>query len=102
MTLIESEEIERLAVGWGIRLESGDTRRNLTTKGIRLDGLIGKRFRIGPVVCFAVRHCEPCTYLEQLLDTEMIYPLVHRAGIRVEILEGGLISLGDLTELVAD
>ncbi len=95
LTLIEQEEIDRMAIDWGLPLAPGETRRNLTTTGIRLDNLIGKRFAIGPVICLAVRHCEPCTWLEGLLDREIIYPLVHRAGIRVEILAGGPIAVGD-------
>ena len=102
LTLIEQEEIDRLATEWGLPLAPGETRRNVTTTGIRLDALIGKRFAIGPVVCLAVRHCEPCTYLEQLLDREIIYPLVHRAGIRVEIHEGGPIAVGDPVVLLDD
>jgi len=95
LSLIEQEEIDRLATSWGLALAPGETRRNITTRGIRLDSLLGRRFQIGAVTCFAVRHCEPCTYLEQLLGREIIYPLVHRAGIRVEILEGGVIAVGD-------
>lgn len=95
LTLIEQEEIDRLGAEWGLPLAPGETRRNITTRGIRLDSLIGKRFQIGQVVCRAVRRCEPCTWLEELLGREIIYPLVHRAGIRVEILVGGPIALGD-------
>lgn len=102
LTLVEQEEIDRMATEWGLPLAPGETRRNLTTKGIRLDGLIGNRFAIGPVICLAVRHCEPCTYLEQLLCREVIYPLVHRAGIRVEILQGGPIAVGDPIVLLED
>ena len=95
LSLIEQEEIDRLRVSWGLALDPGETRRNITTEGIRLDDLLGRQFRIGEAICYGVRHCEPCTYLEQLLGREIIYPLVHRAGIRVEILAGGLISTGD-------
>jgi MOSC domain-containing protein YiiM len=100
LTLIESEEIERLWVEQGIWLEPGATRRNITTTGIRLDTFIGRRFAIGPVVCEATRRCEPCTYLEQLIHEEVLYDLVHRAGIRVRILAGGTISVGDEIRLL--
>jgi MOSC domain-containing protein YiiM len=102
LTLIEQEEIDRLAAAWGLPLAPGESRRNLTTRGVRLDTLLVRRFRIGPVVCLAARRCEPCTYLEQLIGREIIYPLVHRAGIRVEVLKGGVIAVGDPVELVAD
>jgi len=102
LSIIEQEEIDRLASSWGLALAPGESRRNLTTQGVRLDSLLGKRFRVGPVLCYGVRHCEPCTYLEQLLGREIIYPLVHRSGIRVEILEGGSIAIGDSVVLLGD
>lgn len=98
LTLIEDEEVESIAAQHGLDLPRGATRRNLTTRGIRLDGLIGRHFRIGQVTCRAVRRCEPCTYLDGLLDQRALEALVHRAGIRVEILSGGPISIGDAVE----
>ena len=95
LTLIEAEEIETLARVHGIALAPGASRRNMTTRGIRLDDLIGRRFRLGGAVCRAVRRCEPCSYLEGLLGQQVLYHLVHRAGIRVEILETGRVSVGD-------
>jgi MOSC domain-containing protein YiiM len=102
LTLVESEEIDRLGVEQGIWLDPGQTRRNITTAGIRLDSLLGRRFSIGPVICRATRRSEPCTYLEQLIDRELIYALAHRAGVRVEILEGGVIAVGDPIRLLDD
>jgi MOSC domain-containing protein YiiM len=95
LTLIEDEEVERVAAQHGLDLPRGATRRNLTTRGIRLDELIGRRFRIGAVACIGVRRCEPCTYLDGLLGQEALEALVHRAGIRAEIVTGGSISVGD-------
>jgi MOSC domain-containing protein YiiM len=100
LTLIANEEFLRLGNEQGIWLEPGATRRNITTTGIELDSLIGRRFAIGPVVCQATRRCEPCTYLEELIGEEVLYALVHRAGIRVQILEGGTISVGDPVRLL--
>ncbi len=99
LTLIEREVLEELEASHRFGLGPGDTRRNVTTSGIRLDQLIGRQFRIGDVVCQAVRRCEPCSYLEGLLDREVLYPLVHRAGIRVEIVESGTMAVGDPIEL---
>ena len=99
VTLIEAEEIQALFGRAGIRLAPGDTRRNVTTRGIALNELVGRRFRIGSVVCEGTRLCEPCQYLTDLLGTPVLEPLVHRAGLRARILEGGEISTGD--ELVA-
>ena len=100
ITLIESEEIEALAAGSGIALAPGETRRNVTTRGIRLNELVGRRFRIGLVECEGTRLCEPCQYLTDLLGKPILAPLVHRAGLRARILSDGEISLGD--EVVVD
>lgn len=102
LTLIEAEEMERVASEHGLDLSPGSTRRNLTTRGVRLDQLLGRRFRIGTVTCLAVRRCEPCTYLDGLLGQEALPALVHRAGIRAEVLTTGTISVGDRVELMSD
>jgi len=95
LTLVEAEEIERLALDFGIELASGETRRNVTTRGIRLNDLVGRRFRVGDTVCEAVRLCEPCTYLEGLTGKPVREPMRHRAGIRADIVESGTIAVGD-------
>lgn len=95
VTLIEAEQIEGLALRAAIELAPGETRRNVTTRGIRLNGLVGRRFRIGSVECEGTRLCEPCQYLTDLLGKPVLEPLVHRAGLRARILTGGEIALGD-------
>ena len=95
ITLIEADEIEGLAARAAIELAPGETRRNVTTRGIRLNDLVGRRFRIGPVECEATRLCEPCQYLTDLLGKPILEPLVHRAGLRARILTDGEIALGD-------
>jgi MOSC domain-containing protein YiiM len=99
VTLVEAEEIGRLASEHGIVLGPGETRRNVTTRGIRLNALVGRRFRIGAVVCEGTRLCEPCQYLTDLLGRPVLGPLVHRAGLRARILSEGEIAVGD--EVVA-
>jgi MOSC domain-containing protein YiiM len=99
VTLIEAEEIEALATGPGIVLAPGETRRNVTTRGIRLNELVGRRFRIGGVECEGTRLCEPCQYLTDLLGKPVLAPLAHRAGLRARILTDGELALGD--EVVA-
>jgi MOSC domain-containing protein YiiM len=96
VTLVEAEEIERLADVFAISLEAGATRRNVTTRGIRLNELVGRRFRIGGVECLGTRLCEPCQYLTDLLGEPVLEPLVHRAGVRARILTDGEIALGDV------
>jgi MOSC domain-containing protein YiiM len=99
VTLIEVEELEVLEKELGIVLAPGETRRNVTTRGIRLNDLLGRRFRIGDVECEGTRLCEPCQYLTDLLGKPVLAPLVHRAGLRARILTGGEIAPGD--EVVA-
>jgi MOSC domain-containing protein YiiM len=89
LTLIEAEVVEALD------LKVGEARRNLTIRGIELNPLVGKRFRIGSVLCLGVRLCEPCQYLEDLLAKPVLNPLAHRGGLRAEILEDGEIHVGD-------
>jgi MOSC domain-containing protein YiiM len=100
VTLIEAEEIEALAERAGVVLGGGQTRRNLTTRGIRLNELVGRRFRIGAVECEGTRLCEPCQYLTDLLRKPVLDPLVNRAGLRARILGDGEIALGDEVAVV--
>jgi MOSC domain-containing protein YiiM len=95
LTLIESEEIERLATQHDIHLAPGESRRNVTTRGIRLNALVGQRFFIGAVACEGMQLCEPCQYLVDLLGKPVLGPLVHRAGLTARILTDGEIAVGD-------
>jgi MOSC domain-containing protein YiiM len=94
ITLIEAEVMEDLAATDGIVLAPGETRRNVTTRGIRLNELVGRRFRVGDVVCEGTRLCEPCQHLTDTLGKPILRPLVHRAGLRAHIVEGGEIAVG--------
>ena len=89
LTLVEAENVE--AVG----LAPGETRRQVTTRGVRLNDLVGKRFRVGEVECYGVELCEPCTHLQSLTRPGIIKELTHRAGINADILTDGTISVGD-------
>ncbi len=64
-------------------------------RGVDLDGLIGREFRIGSLRCVGIRLAEPCTYLEGLVGRPVIRALSHKAGLRVDILESGEIAVGD-------
>ena len=89
LTLVEAEEVERVG------LPPGGTRRQLTTRGVRLNELVGKRFRVGEVECYGVELCEPCKHLESMTRPGIIKDLTHRAGINADILTDGTISVGD-------
>lgn len=94
LTLVEAEAIEAVLID-GIRLAPGEIRRNLMTRGIRLNELVGRRFRVGEVECYGVSLCEPCAYLAGLVGQPLIKPLTHRAGLRADILSDGEIAVGD-------
>jgi MOSC domain-containing protein YiiM len=89
LTLVEAENVE------SADLAPGETRRQVTTRGIRLDDLVGKRFRVGEVECYGVELCEPCKHLQSLTRPGIIKELAHRAGINADILTDGTISVGD-------
>jgi hypothetical protein len=89
LTLVE-EEVVRDA-----DLPEGATRRQLTVRGVRLNDLVGKRFRVGAVECYGVKLCEPCGHLQSLTRPGIVQDLTHRAGINADILADGTISIGD-------
>lgn len=94
LTLVEAEALEELTAS-GVELAPADARRNIVVRGISLDGLIGKSFRIGDVECFGQRRCEPCAHLERLTQPGVLRGLVHRGGLRADIISGGEIQVGD-------
>ena len=89
LTLVEEEVVA------DVGLPPGGTRRQLTVRGVRLNDLVGKRFRVGDVECYGVELCEPCSHLESLTRPGIIQELAHRAGINADILTDGTISVGD-------
>jgi MOSC domain-containing protein YiiM len=99
LTLIEAEEVEDLARNFGIELAPGESRRNVTTRGIRLNELVGKEFWIGEVLVRGARLCEPCTHLVALTKKPLLEPLLHRAGLRADLVSSGRITVGDRIEV---
>jgi MOSC domain-containing protein YiiM len=95
LTLIEAEALEALEAEHGIELDGASSRRNVLTRGVRLNDLVGKRFRVGELECRGVELCEPCSHLEQMTRPGVIKGLVHRAGLNAEILRGGELRPGD-------
>ena len=88
LTLVEAEVLEELGIG------AEAARRNLVTRGIDLNALVGRRFTVGEVECVARRLCEPCAHLERL-SPGTLRPLVHRGGLRADLLGDGTIRVGD-------
>jgi hypothetical protein len=89
LTLVEGEVLDEIGLSWE------GARRNIVTTGISLNALVGKRFQLGPVECVGRRLAEPCAHLEKLARPGLLRPLVHRGGLRADILSGGTISIGD-------
>jgi MOSC domain-containing protein YiiM len=83
-------------------LTPNEHRRNLVTRGIDLNGLVGLDFSVGMVPCRGMRLCEPCTVVQRYAARPILRALVHRGGIRADILEDGLIQLGDQVTAEAD
>jgi len=89
LTLVQDEVLAGIDLPWE------QARRNIVTRGIDLNQLVGRRFTIGPVECVGRRLAEPCSHLERLSRPGILRPLVHRGGLRADILTGGRIAVGD-------
>ena len=95
LTLIAAEALEGLEADTGIALTAAESRRNVLTRGIDVNALVGKRFRIGDVECRGVELCEPCSHLEGVTYPGVLKGLVHRGGLNADILTDGEIAVGD-------
>lgn len=106
VTLIEQEALDALErndpplQGGSIRLAPADHRRNLTVRGVPLNHLVGRRFRVGTVILRGGRLNFPCKYLEELLGLPVYLPLYNRSGLNCGIEVGGTIRPGDAIELL--
>lgn len=95
LTLIEAEAIEALRRDYGVELAAGDARRNIVTRGVSLNHLVGREFAIGNVRIRGIRLCEPCGHLQTVTGKPVIKGLIHRGGLRAQILSAGTIHAGD-------
>lgn len=99
VTLIEVEAIEALERDYRVKLDPKDARRNIVTRGVALNHLVGREFRVGEAVLRGIRLCEPCQHLVRLTGQEKVLPgLVHRGGLRAQIVKDGMIRVGDEIE----
>jgi len=98
VTLIEVEAIEALKRDYHVELDAGESRRNIVTQGISLNHLVGKEFLVGEVVLRGTRLCEPCAHMEKLTAKGALRGLIHRGGLRAEIVKGGTIRVGDIID----
>jgi len=101
ITLIEAEEIERFLHAQSRAHDLSVSGRNLVTRGVRLNELLGQTFRVGAVTLRGVELCEPCLGLGKALAAATLQPadvvkaLVHRAGLRADVVSDGVIAVGD-------
>ena len=98
VTLIEREAVVAAGNEYDVEIGEHETRRNVVTEGVPLNHLVGRTFQVGDITLRGVRLAEPCKYLEGLTRPGIRRALVHRAGLRAEILEGGTLHVGDLVE----
>lgn len=95
LTLIEAEAIEALRSEFQVEYDLGASRRNVVTRGVPLNHLVGKEFWIGEVKARGLRLCEPCSHLQRLSNPKVLPGLVHRGGLRAQILTEGTIRVGE-------
>jgi 8-oxo-dGTP diphosphatase len=102
LTLIEAEVIEGLAARGGVNLAPGETRRNVTTRGVDLDSLVERTFWLGDVLARGTGLCEPCRHLEDVTGKQLLRALVHRGGLRADLLTAGALVVGNPIEPVGE
>lgn len=100
ITLIEIEALQAVNRDYDVGLEPGESRRNILTRGISLNHLVGKKFMVGEVTLLGIRLCEPCSHLAGLTQKKVLPSLVHRGGLRAKILTEGTIHTGDSVLLI--
>jgi MOSC domain-containing protein YiiM len=95
VTLVQIEAIERVAAEVGGNFTSADSRRNIATRGIDLNDLVGREFCVGGARLRGVELCEPCAHMTQTAGPRALRNLVHRGGLRAAVVSGGMIRVGD-------
>jgi len=101
LTLIEAEALDELTLPDG-QLVPEEARRNIVTRGIDLNALVGLRFHIGDIDCVGQRLCEPCAHLERVTGRTLMRPLIHRAGLRADVLTDGEVRVGDEIAVISE
>ena len=95
LTLIAGEVLEALELPDGRPLSGAEARRNIVTRGLDLNALVGRRFRIGELELIGRRRCEPCAHLQRLTRPGVLRELVHRGGLRADLITSGTLRVGD-------
>lgn len=95
LSLVEAEVLDSIREEHGIELRGDETRRNIVTRGVRLNELVGRRFTLGSMLCEGVELCEPCVSIQRRTGKPVLKPLVHRGGLYARIVESGTVRVGD-------
>ena len=101
LTLVEAEELEAFAEEQGVPVDLSQSRRNIVTRGVRLNDLVGKEFRLGTALLRGVELCEPCSVMGRLYaqpdwpGSRTVRQMLHRAGLRADVLQTGVLAVGD-------
>jgi MOSC domain-containing protein YiiM len=95
VTLIQKEHIDAFQATSGLPFTSKDARRNLVSEGVDLNALVGREFSVGSVRLRGIRLCEPCNHLAKSTFAEVLQGLVHKGGLRAQILSQGTINVSD-------
>ena len=98
-TFIEAEALEALERDYRVRLSSVESRRNFMTRDVALNHLVGKEFKAGEAVFRGIRLCEPCGHLEAVSSKQARQGLIHRGGLRAQIVKSGIVCVGDDVEI---
>jgi len=106
LTLVEAEELEAFAQEQGVPVDLSGSRRNIITRGVRLNDLVGREFRLGTALLRGVELCEPCSVMGRLYalpewpGPRTVRQMLHRAGLRADVLQTGVFTVGDTLLLV--
>ncbi len=101
LTLVEAEELEAFAQEQGVPVDLSGSRRNIVTRGVRLNDLVGREFRLGTALLRGVELCEPCSVMGRLYalpdwpGPRTVRQMLHRAGLRADVLQTGVFKVGD-------
>jgi MOSC domain-containing protein YiiM len=95
LTLFEAEAIEGLKADTGIEIKPSEIRRNVMTRGMSLNELVGHRIRVGEVEAVVTELCHPCSHLQKMTEPGVLRGLVNRGGLNADIVAGGAIRIGD-------
>ena len=98
-TFVEAEALEALQRDYQVELTGAESRRNFTTRGVALNHLVGRQFHVGEAIFRGIRLCEPCTHLEEVSGKQARKGLIHRGGLRAQIIRSGVIRVGDAVTL---